>query len=562
VGQGRAFRHLVLAALLLPVCVRQCHSQTAQGGNYRSDTISGTVLNSVTHEPIGRALVYSADERYATFTDDHGHFELSMPEPPQSPEARWMGNGQPVLQAKKPGYLTDRGPHGSAVLGPNPKEATLSLVPEGLILGQVKFPSAEAADHAQVMLYRREVRDGFAQWTPLTQVRTRSDGEFRFAGLRAGEYKVFTLETVERDPLANVPNGPVFGFPPRFFAAARDFATADTIQVRAGETITANVAPERQRYYDVRVPIAGAEAGAPQGLQVSVHAQGHRGPGFALGYDPNQHAIRGSLPNGSYTIEAASYEPSAATGIASITVENAPVNAPPLTMTPNVSIEINVRQDTTAAGSLQVQLSLYVTLQSAEEVSVERGSGETYQSQGNPLVLAGVSPGRYWVQVQPSQSGIYVASATSGPKDLLRAPLVVPFGASVPPIEITVRNDPAEIDATVDGKPFQYSSVAVGGTIGSVGRNGPLRAGGGLSVYCVPAGNDGSPAREFFSLPDGSFTLQQLTPGDFRILAFDTPQQLEYRNPAAMRIYETMGQVVHLTAGQKLQVQLQPIRNE
>lgn len=557
VGQGRAFRHLILVPLLLPVCVLQCHSQTAQGGSCVADTISGTVLNSVTHEPIGRALVYSADERFATLTDDHGHFELSMPEPPQSPEARWMGNGQPVLQAKKPGYLAEQGPHGKAIIGPNPKEVTLSLVPEGLIVGQVKFPSAEAADRAQVMLYRREVRDGFAQWAPLTQVRTRADGEFRLADLRAGEYKVFTLEAVERDPLANVPNGPVFGFPPRFFAAARDFATADTIQVRAGETITANITPEQQRYYDVRVPVAGAEASAPQGLQVSVHAQGHRGPGFALGYDSNQHAIRGSLPNGSYLIEAASYEPGPATGLASITVENAPVNAPPLTMKPNVSIEINVRQDNTAA-----QPSLYVTLQSAEEFSVERGSGGTYQSQGNPPVLAGVSPGRYWVQVQPSQSGIYVASATSGPKDLLRAPLVVPFGASVPPIDITVRNDPAEIDATVDGKPFQYSSVAVGDTIGSVGRNGPVSAARGLSVYCVPAGNDGSPVREFFNLPDGSFTLQQLPPGDFRILAFDTPQQLEYRNPVAMRIYETMGQVVHLTPGQKLQVQLQPIANQ
>jgi len=240
------------------------------------------VLNSVTHEPIGRALVYSADERFATLTDDHGDFELSMPEPPQTPEARWIANGQPVLQAKKPGYLTDRGPHGSAVIGPGVKEVALSLVPEGLIIGQVKFPSAEAADRVQVMLYRREVRDGFAQWTPLTQVPTRSDGEFRFADLRAGEYKVFTLEAVERDPLANVPNGPVFGFPPRFFAAARDFATASTIQVRAGETNIANIAPERQRYYEIRVPIAGAEAGPPQGLQVSVCAQGHRGPGFAL----------------------------------------------------------------------------------------------------------------------------------------------------------------------------------------------------------------------------------------------------------------------------------------
>jgi hypothetical protein len=133
----------------------------------------------------------------------------------------------------------------------------------------------------------------------------------------------------------------------------------------------------------------------------------------------------------------------------------------------------------------------------------------------------------------------------------------------MPPIEITVRNDPAEIRASVDGRQSKYGSVAVSGIIGSVGSNETFSSGRGLWVYCVPAANDGSPAREFFNLPDGSFTLQQLPPGDFRILTFDTPQELEYRNPTAMRAYETMGQVVHVTAGQKLQVRLQPpIRSE
>ena len=42
----------------------------------------------------------------------------------------------------------------------------------------------------------------------------------------------------------------------------------------------------------------------------------------------------------------------------------------------------------------------------------------------------------------------------------------------------------------------------------------------------------------------------------------DTPQELEYRNPAAVRAYESKGQVVHVTPGQKLQVQLQPIKSE
>jgi len=149
----------------------------------------------------------------------------------------------------------------------------------------------------EVQLYRREVREGFARWEPLIPVRTRADGEFRFAGLRAGEYKVFTHEAMERDPLAAVPNGPMYGFPPRFFAAARDFAAADTIQVKAGETVTANIAPERQRYYEIRIPVIRQQSGQATGLKVSVHSQGHRGPGrhvCGLGQSGRWHCAAGS----------------------------------------------------------------------------------------------------------------------------------------------------------------------------------------------------------------------------------------------------------------------------
>src|ERR1700692_3333336 len=42
-------------------------------------TIRGTVINRITHEPIGRALVYSPDNRFARLTDSEGHFEYLIP---------------------------------------------------------------------------------------------------------------------------------------------------------------------------------------------------------------------------------------------------------------------------------------------------------------------------------------------------------------------------------------------------------------------------------------------------------------------------------------------------
>ena len=40
--------------------------------------------------------MYSADERYTTFTDDHGHFELSVSGLRRSPELRAVANGRDV----------------------------------------------------------------------------------------------------------------------------------------------------------------------------------------------------------------------------------------------------------------------------------------------------------------------------------------------------------------------------------------------------------------------------------------------------------------------------------
>jgi len=43
-----------------------------------ADTIHGIVINSVTHEPIARALVYSPDNRFATLTNSEGRFEFAF----------------------------------------------------------------------------------------------------------------------------------------------------------------------------------------------------------------------------------------------------------------------------------------------------------------------------------------------------------------------------------------------------------------------------------------------------------------------------------------------------
>jgi hypothetical protein len=50
------------------ICAQQASGQGLQPDNGQS-TLHGTVINSVTHEPIARALVYSSGDRLAMLTD-------------------------------------------------------------------------------------------------------------------------------------------------------------------------------------------------------------------------------------------------------------------------------------------------------------------------------------------------------------------------------------------------------------------------------------------------------------------------------------------------------------
>src|ERR1051325_4482697 len=81
----RALRSLSLRPrITLVLSILLCSSLPALGQNAgpegpQTEVIRGTVINAVTQAPIPRALVYSADNRFATLTDGDGNFELTLP---------------------------------------------------------------------------------------------------------------------------------------------------------------------------------------------------------------------------------------------------------------------------------------------------------------------------------------------------------------------------------------------------------------------------------------------------------------------------------------------------
>jgi len=556
----------ILLLSVLCAIARTASAHNPQPEHNSADSIHGTVVNSVTHEPIGRALVYSADNRFAAMTDSEGHFEFASAKSDNASTSNQSGSANKLsnqrtnivgLMARKPGFIEDRITQTVQAEAAD-KDLVLLLTPESLVIGRVLLSNAEASDPIQLELYRRQVVDGRAHWVLAGSTSTRASGEFRFAELQAGSYKLLTRELMDRDPLASDPKSQVYGYPPVYFPNATDFAAGQTIQLAAGQSFQADISLVRHAYYPVKVAVANAPS-AP-GISIVVSVQGHRGPGYALGYNHREQVIEGLLPNGNYTLEASSFGPSGASGVTNISVKSAALEGARMTLVPNGSIGVNIKEEFTSTEDnnpppvvvingrrSNVQSAaryLNLHLEAVDDFGQERSAWMRPRSSvDDSLAIEGVQPGRYWVRTNSSRG--FVASITAGTTDLQRQPLIVGWGGSSSPIEVTMRDAGADVDGTIDG-----AATLINGTDAASG----LAASPDSSphVYFVPLPDSAGEFRDAWVSREGKFGSQQLPPGAYLALAFDRPQpELEYGDAEAMRAYEEKGQLIRVTAGQK-----------
>jgi len=535
--------------------------------------IRGVVINSVTHEPVSHALVFSPDNSFAAMTDDRGRFEIALEptEPEQTSPFVVQSLGRPVrnvsstrptaLMARKVGFV---GPNfgqpmnvnAFSPVAPDQQEVVISLLPEARVVGHVIIPGSDGSDEIQVALYRRAMRDGREQWDSAANATTRADGQFRLAELSPGDYKLLTLEQLDRDPLVAFPRGQLVGYPPLYYPNASDFASAAVIKLAPGETFQATMSPAKKAYYPVNLGLTSLSA---NGVAVTVWPEGHPGPGYSLGYNPQEAAIQGSMPDGTYTVQAKVYGPAMMAGSTNFTVRGAPVAGPAVTLLQGTSVAVSVReefqhtqagqspgsgilisgpaaapQNTRRPNYLQVTLIPDEEFSLASQVSLRPPVDENDES----LVIENVLPGRYRVNVTTGLG--YVSAITSGSTDFLQKPLVVGAGGTIPALEITVRDDGAELDGSLDSSKASAAAPVPQSHFGE-----PQAI-----VYVVPTEGMDSRTRVAGFNPDGSFTISQIAPGTYHVFAVEN-QVMQPVSEEWLKQHESKVQVVRLVAGQK-----------
>jgi hypothetical protein len=534
------------------------------------DSVHGTVINGKTHEPIAKALVYTPDNRYAVLTDDQGHFEFKFPPPEKSvppvPASGADAEGMRKVQqwyarnarpntffARKPGFLPNSNGTRVPDNGAQRAEIVVTLQPEALIVGHVQLPGVDSTDRIQLELYHQDFEEGHERWRQAGQFTTWATGEFRFSELAAGTYKLFTLEQTERDPTIFNPQDQLYGFPPVFFPNASDFSAATPIRLAAGATVQANLTLARREYYPVKIGVANPPAaGYPW---VEVFLRSHPGPGYSLGYDPSEQVVIGFLPDGGYTLKMSLQGEEGSSGSLNFAVRGGPVEGPVVSLYPNVSLSVTVAREFVSSGGAMGESNFvedvggYVTI--ALSPVEQFGMRQTVTSQPMPgdsehgLSLKNVAAGTYWIQI--STNNCYAAAATWGDADVLHRPLTVGAGGATMPIEVTLRNDGAEVMGKV-----QFPESA-----SSQKSNEGAASGEMAFVYFVPVRENAGQFRQIQTTPDGDFDVMQIAPGAYRILAFDHQNtQLGPANAELMRKYESLGKgmVVELSPRQTLRL--------
>lgn len=514
----------VLIALLPIAAVafaQQAQQQQPQTGSY---SLTGTVVNAATGQPIARALVrLFVNPQQITMSGADGRFEFqNLPA---------MSTG---LDAQKPGFFTreqieEGRPMGLVRIGKD-SDVKVSLYPSGSITGRATSVDGDPLEGVQVLSLGRYVVDGKAGWTQRGASLTDETGGYRIVNLQPGKYLVRTatrpvrvLSTYLRSFGENFDNV----YRGVYFPDSPDESGATAITVEPGETAEANFSERTAKAFSISGSITGNRTGRPfvalmdaDGYQVTATMQ----------FQGNRFKFRDVLP-GDYSVSVSTPQNDNATmyGEAPVNVSNKDVDG--------VSVEVfrgsNIQVTFVYPPGQNRPLSPPGGIQLTPLSGGLLGPGSWLAGQGTDAqneTFEQVRPGHYRVEYRPNGSW-YVTDIRLGQTSLQGNDLTVMAGVDPEPLQVSLAQGAAAINGTVTG--------AEGLT--------------NVSLLAVPDSDTLTGVRIFVS-PSSQFSLAGLAPGSYHVYAFTSINGLEYRNSQAMQKYQDQSVEVNVSSNETKQI--------
>lgn len=429
-------------------------------------------------------------------------------------------------------------------VGPNldSEHLVFRMTPASSIRGVVKDENEEPVRNAQVHLIRSGLRDGDDSPGVVNQEQTDDTGSFRFPGLQSGSYYLAVIARpwyVDYAPPSNrgglvqcagtctpVNNDmperlrdPRFdvAYPVTFYPGVTDFSSAAPLVVSAGERAEANIVLRTVRTARVRIHVA---AGVPSvSLRLAV-------PEIfvPLGFNQSDRTaeINGLAP-GQYLLQVEGRDPES--------------NAPSYHFEQQINVSGDTDIDASAALAPVTVTGVIVPQFAAlpEKASLQIGGASVLNIPLSPdkLTFEGsLLPGLYFVNLM-NTPGLFVGAVSGA--SMSNGRLLIP---DIGPVKLRI---------VVSGGPAKIDGIARENGIGA----------GGVMVLLVPDDMQNTAlVRRDQSDSDGTFTLSNVVPGTYTVVAIRDGWTLKWHDPAVLRRYLASGTRIMVEPHDNLKIQV------
>ena len=519
-------------------------------------SIEGRVIRSGNGEPIPEArITVEGRGQKKTTTSQSGQFVISDLDAP----------GRYRIEAVADGYA--RQEYGEnpvyVAAGQTLKGIDFELVPAGYVSGRIRDDTGKPINGLPVHLLQAiyKYAAGQKSFRYAGSTVTNERGDYRFSSVTPGHY--YLIAGSASQPRS----GPVSGASPNgarkyaltYYPGVLDLPDAVVVDVSSGHDLSAidfTVYP--QKTYIVSGRIIDSRTGRrPQA--VFIQLQSHTFPREIMSplADVRYDAATGKfkvhdVQPGSYTLilqirpdknESTSLPVSGAS--VDIAVVDSDIDSLVLTAFPPASIP----------GRLTIEGREVTSMQGFERIRIGLDASQTYALSGKvnadgTFRIDGVTPGKYQVGVcmgNPSNPGgcfretpdFYLKYAQFDRRDALNSPLE--FGGIPSQLDIVLSSKPSRIHGTVVNE--SQSPVA------------------GVRAVLVPDHN-----RERFDLykvadsdSGGHFNMRGITPGTYKIFAFEALEENAYFDSDVIQRFEPYGKAVRVEEDDQLNIDVNVI---
>lgn len=543
-------RRAVLVLMLAGAVLAQ-QPPSQQNQSQQKCTVSGTVLNQATGEPLRKAHVEivrdgsgqnAMPQGYSLDAGPDGSFRFEGIEP-----------GSYRLSGEHPGFIgTELGSkagfwgQGTRLTlkpGDEMNGIKLALAPQAVISGRVADEDGDPIEGAFVQLQRRMWQSGKQRYLPLNGVGTDDTGSFRISGIAPGKY--FLIATPGRRQLLPPPPGkPDVRFVRTYYPDADTVENAAAVQLTAGQEMSAiDIRMRRASVHHIAGKILVSAGFNARNISLNIGRKGDFMFFAPSKTTPDGSFDFGGLEPGDYTIRT--FPGSNNKLVINQTVQLGSSDIRDLVLTPLPPGELSGQVRTVGErGNNPVDLTSVGIAIRPSDGDVMMGFGQANANQDGSFKLENVEPGNYSVHVT-APDGTYLSSIRFRGQDVTGKTLDLTKSVSGD-LEITIRTGAPKVTGTVKQNDDGQTADPPGAARLS------------QTVVLIPDALDDDGGDYYSSECDqsGAFTLKSVRPGHYMAVALQQLSGDLLGNPEFLRALAEKGTEVQVAEGENKQLQL------